>query len=151
MPVMIVDRFGNALPANAIVFGKGYTVGDLGYGIARLAASGDVTRESSIEHPVTRWAQTVTRLVTFEATSERTVTRFITRQKEATRDRYASEVTVTRDAAVVSIDRYGLTVTRDVSVTDTMTHDKYAATVTLPLTATREITVTRRHAVTRYQ
>jgi hypothetical protein len=37
MPVLIVDRDGNVLPAHAIVFGRGYTVQDMGFGVVRWA------------------------------------------------------------------------------------------------------------------
>jgi len=150
MPVLVVDRYGNVLPATAIVFGQGYNVEDLGFGVARVAASGDVTRESTVERPVTRWAMTVTRWITAEATAERTVTRAVTRPREITRVRYLDEVTVTRDASTVTRDRFDRTATKDVSVTAAVTHDKFAATVTLPVTAVREITVTRHQYVTRF-
>jgi len=150
MPVIIVDRHGTARPANAIVFGDGFTVSDQGSGIARLDASGEVTREATIEDQVVRWEGTASNSITIDRTVDRSVTRLTTRPYDATRDRYASEVTVTRDVATVSRDGYARTVTQDASVTDAVTHDKYGATRFLSVTEPREITVTRPLIVTRW-
>ena len=150
MPVMIVDRNGNALPASAVVFGQGYQVEDAGFGVVRVAVSGEVTREITRERTVTRMAATVTRWISAEQTVERTVTRAVTRDREVTRLRHLDVVTVTRTPQEVTHDCYGRTATADVSVTDYLTRDKYLQTVELNMTATHEKSVTKRHYVTRF-
>jgi hypothetical protein len=149
MPVLIVDRDGNVLPAHAIVFGQGYTVQDMGFGVVRVAVSGEVTREATVERTVTRLAATVTRWLSAEQTVERTVTRAVTREREVTRRKHLEVVTVTRDAQELTRDRFGRTATVDAWVTDYVTRDKPRQTVELPITATHEKSVTKRHYVTR--
>ena len=164
MPIVVVDKDGKPLPASGLVFGDGYRVENLGNGIVRIEVSGsiEVTKVVTAEKGVTRWL-TTTRQISAERVTDVTVTQFLTKDREYTVEKIIGtlthvklltpirDFTVTRGPVEQSHEKYGSTVTKDVTVTDWMSHDKYQATHEKDATVTKYKTVTKMDVVTVWQ
>lgn len=147
--IVVVDNEGRPYPTNSIIFGTGFSVEQLDFGIVRiegteppatvtnwvthdkeLSITEEISHERTVEHVTDVTAATVTDEVTTER--ERTVSSYVwgTLTQFDVVPGFTQEATVTRCDPVVTKLNYDATVTKEWTVTRETTGVTKAYTVT---------------------